>query len=126
MILLIIFAGVALLLATTGIYSVLAFTVQQRTHEIGIRMALGANSFEVLGMVVKQGMRLAFVGVVLGLAGSSALSGLMEGLLFGVEQLDPATLAAVAAALSGASLLAVYVPARRARRVDPMQAFRSE
>jgi putative ABC transport system permease protein len=126
MILLIIFAGVALLLATTGIYSVLAFTVQQRTHEIGIRMALGANSFEVLGMVVKQGMRLAFVGVVLGLAGSSALSGLMKGLLFGVEQLDPATLAAVAAALSGASLLAVYVPARRARRVDPMQAFRSE
>jgi putative ABC transport system permease protein len=126
MILLIIFAGVALLLATTGIYSVLAFTVQQRTHEIGIRMALGANSFEVLGMVVKQGMRLAFVGVVLGLAGSSALSGLMEGLLFGVEQLDPATLAAVAAALSGASLLAVYVPARRATRVDPMQAFRSE
>jgi putative ABC transport system permease protein len=126
MILLIIFAGVALLLATTGIYSVLAFTVQQRTHEIGIRMALGANSFEVLGMVVKQGMRLAFVGVVLGLAGSSALSGLMKGLLFGVEQLDPATLAAVAAALSGASLLAVYVPARRATRVDPMQAFRSE
>ncbi|UCC74643.1 MAG: ABC transporter permease [Gemmatimonadota bacterium] len=119
-------AAVALLLATVGVYGVISYVVSQRTREIGVRIALGAGSSTVTGMVVRQGLFLAVIGVALGLAAAYGLSRLMTSLLFGVSALDPLTYAMVAVCLTAIALLASYLPARRAARVDPMEALRAE
>jgi putative ABC transport system permease protein len=126
MTLLAIFAAVALILAATGVYSVMTTAVARRTHEMGIRLALGATARDVLKLVVGQGMKLALVGVGIGLAAAFGLTRLMKGLLFGVSALDPLTFVAVALLLAGVALIAYYIPARRAMRVDPSTALRSE
>jgi putative ABC transport system permease protein len=126
MTLLTIFASTALLLAAIGVYGLMAYSVQQRTQEIGVRMALGANPTQVRRMVVLQGMKLALVGVIIGVCSALALARLMSSLLFGVKPWDPATIVLVAVILSAVTLLATYLPARRASRVDPMVALRYE
>lgn len=126
MTLLSIFAGVALVLASIGVYGLMAYSVQQRTQEIGVRMALGASPKQVRRMVVIQGMRLAIVGVILGAASALGLTRLMSSLLYGVKPWDPLTVVLVSVLLSGVTLLATYLPARRASRVDPMVALRYE
>jgi putative ABC transport system permease protein len=120
------FGIAALLLATAGVFGVMAYSVSRRTHEIGIRMALGAGSRDVLRMILGQGLRTTLAGVAIGLAGSLALTHTMESLLFGVTATDPLTFAGVILLLLAAALLACYIPARRATRVDPMVALRSE
>jgi putative ABC transport system permease protein len=121
-----VFGGSALLLAAIGIYGLMAYSVQQRTQEIGIRLALGAEGRHVKNMVVRQGMLLTLVGVVLGLGSAFALSRVLQSLLFGVEARDPVVFVTVPLVLSAVALLAVWIPARRASRVDPLTALRYE
>jgi putative ABC transport system permease protein len=125
-ILIALFAGVALVLAAVGIYGVMTYVVTQRTREIGIRMALGASARTVVGMVVGRGLMLTAIAIVLGLAGAAALTRTLATLLFGVGPLDPVTFAAAAVVLGALALLASYLPARRAARVDPVVALADE
>ncbi len=124
--LLTIFAGIALVLAVVGIYGVMSYSVTQRTHEIGIRMAIGAQPRDVFRMILGQGMVLTAIGIVVGLAGAYGLTRLMRSMLFGVEPTDPLTFTAIAVLLIGVALLACYLPGRRATKVDPMISLRYE
>jgi putative ABC transport system permease protein len=121
-----VFAALALLLATVGLYAVLASSVTQRTHEIGVRMALGAQPGDVVRLVVRQGLTLVIIGVVVGVGGAFGLTRLMQKILSGVSPTDPLTFAAMVAVLVAVGVLATYIPARRATRVDPMVALRHE
>jgi len=121
-----VFAALALVLASVGTYGVVSYSVTRRTHEIGIRMALGAKGREVMALVIRQGMVLAVLGVAVGVAGSLALTRLMESLLFEVSTTDLATFGVVAALLIAVAFLACWIPARRASRVDPITALRHE
>jgi ABC-type antimicrobial peptide transport system permease subunit len=126
MMLLTIFGAVALVLAAIGIYGLMAYSAQQRTQEIGIRMALGADRSAVRKLVVWQGMRVALVGVAIGFAAAFGLTRLIAGFLFGVRSWDPAAFLLAPILLVGVALLAVWIPATRASKVDPMQALRAE
>jgi len=126
LILLSVFGFGALALAAVGVYGVISCGVAQRTHEIGIRLALGAGRRDVLGLILTQGLKLVLLGVVTGLGAAFALSRWMETLLFGVRPTDPLTFAGIAAVLLMVSLVACWIPARRATRVDPLVSLRSE
>jgi ABC-type antimicrobial peptide transport system permease subunit len=126
MVLLGIAALVALLLGTVGIYGVISYVVSQRTRELGIRLALGAEERVISEMVLRQGVRLAGMGIGLGLLGAFGLTRLMEALLFGVSTTDPVTFLLVPVALGSVALLASWLPARRAARTDPVEALRAE
>ena len=126
MILLGIFAGIALTLATVGIYGLLQYGTARQTHDIGIRMALGARRVDVLRAVLGRGFKLILIGVVVGIAGAVALTRVLSSFLFDVTPTDPVTLALVSCVLMTVALLASYIPARRAAKVDPMEALRYE
>jgi ABC-type antimicrobial peptide transport system permease subunit len=119
-------AVLAFVLAAAGIYGVLSFFTAQRTREVGVRMAMGATPRDILGMVMREGLSLVAAGAVAGLAGTLAATRLLSALLFGVSPTDPLTIAATTMALSGVALVACYVPARRATRIDPIQALKSD
>jgi putative ABC transport system permease protein len=120
------FAALALLLAAVGIYGVMAFAVAQRTHEFGLRMALGAGGSRILSMVMREGGTLAFIGLCLGLGGAYLVGRAMQSTLYGVSALDVGAFSASAFVLFITALMACYVPARRASKVDPMVALRAE
>jgi putative ABC transport system permease protein len=120
------FAALALLLAVVGLYGVLSYTVVQRRHEIGVRMALRAQSRNIVLLVLKQGLRLTILGVAIGLAGAFGLTRLIERLLFGVSATDPLTFILIALLLTLVALLACWMPARRATKVDPLAALKVE
>jgi ABC-type antimicrobial peptide transport system permease subunit len=121
-----IFAMLALIMATVGLYAVMLFVVAQRTHEIGIRMALGAQTRDVFVIVITQGLRLVGLGIIIGLIGAFAVTRLLSQFLYGVTASDPITYAMVAGLLLATSLVACLVPARRATKVDPLVALRHE
>jgi putative ABC transport system permease protein len=125
-VLLSVFAGIGLLLTLVGIYGVISYHVTDNTREIGIRLALGAQRRDVLKLVVGRGLMLALAGIAIGTAGAFGLTRLMESLLFGVKPTDPLTFGVIAGLFGVAALLACYIPARRATKVDPMVALRSE
>jgi ABC-type antimicrobial peptide transport system permease subunit len=125
-VLLAVFAGAALVLATVGLYGVISYSVAQRTRELGIRLALGAQRRDVLRLVVHEGMRFVALGIGAGLAGAFALTRLMKSLLYGVGAADPATFAALTVVLGGVALVACLIPAFRATQVNPMEALRHE
>ena len=120
------FAAIALVLAVVGIYGVVAYSVTTRMQELGVRVALGARAEQIIGLVMGQGVGMAVIGLVFGTVGAAALSRLLRGLLYGVAPLDLATFAAAPALLLVATALACWVPARRASRVDPVEALRAE
>jgi len=124
--LLTLFSSLSLILAALGIYGVISYAVAQRTNEIGIRMALGARAGDVVRLIGSSGVRLAAAGTILGAAGAFALTRFLSGMLFGVSSLDPLTFVAMAVTLIAVTLLACYIPARRASRVDPLVALRYE
>jgi ABC-type antimicrobial peptide transport system permease subunit len=126
MVMMAVFAGVGLVLVVIGVFSVIAFTVSRQTHEIGIRMALGAGGNQVLRMVLSMGAQLLGLGIVIGLLASLALARIMEHQLWGISPRDPVTLAAVVAVVTVAGLAACYFPARRATQVNPIVALRTE
>jgi putative ABC transport system permease protein len=121
-----VFGAVALILAGIGIYGVIAYSVAQRTREIGIRVALGASEGSLIRLVLDRGVVLTFIGLAIGLAGAFALTRLMASMLFGVGARDPMTMASVGIVLASVAMLASYVPARRAMKVDPIVALRYE
>jgi putative ABC transport system permease protein len=120
------FAAIAFILAAIGLYGVIAFGVTQRTHEIGVRVALGAQSQDVLGLIMRHGMLMLGIGLAIGIFAALALGRVLAALLFGVSPRDPATLVTSTLFLAAVGLLATYLPARRATRVDPMVALRAE
>jgi ABC-type antimicrobial peptide transport system permease subunit len=120
------FAALALLLSSIGIYGVISYLIGERTHEIGIRVALGAQRKDVLALVLGEGVKLALLGAAIGIAAGLGLTRLMADLLYGVSATDPLTFAAVPIVLLGVAMLACYIPARRAMQVDPMTALRYE
>ena len=126
MIVLLVFAGVAVTLASVGLYGVVSHSVTERTHEIGVRLALGAEPPHVVALVVRQGMTAAVAGPAIGIVGALALSRAIEDLLFGVKPTDPLTFGAVVALLLGVAFVACYLPARRAAHLDPTVALRAE